>query len=101
MDMEPPRGTSTDGDGVAQVETDHFQRWPVCSLWFDMRDLAQVAEHIHRRETEVLKGPEPREGPVHGLPREPGPSRYRQGNVYWVGRRATLSRAEPAKPRRG
>jgi hypothetical protein len=24
-----------------------FQRCPVCSRWFDMRDLAQVAEHIH------------------------------------------------------
>jgi hypothetical protein len=46
MRTEPPRNTGTDGDGVAQSEADHFQKCPVCSQWFDMRDLAQVAEHI-------------------------------------------------------
>jgi hypothetical protein len=36
--------------------------------WFDMRDLAQVAEHIHDdSEIEVMEGPGPqlRDGPVH------------------------------------
>ena len=44
MRTEPPRNTGTDGDGVAQSEADHFQKCPVCSQWFDMRDLAQVAD---------------------------------------------------------
>jgi hypothetical protein len=46
----------------------HFEKCPVCSQWFDMRDLAQVAEHIHDGpEIEVLEGPgpPPREVPVH------------------------------------
>ena len=66
MRGEPPRNTGTDGDGVAQIEADHFEKCPVCSRWFDMRDLAQVAEHIHDpSEIEILEGPElPREGPV-------------------------------------
>ena len=40
---------------------------PVCSQWFDMRDLAQVAEHIHdASKIEVLEGPAPpRDPPVH------------------------------------
>jgi hypothetical protein len=55
------------GDGVAQSEADHFYQSPVCSQWFDMRDLAQVAEHIHDgSEIEVLEGPPPpRDPPVH------------------------------------
>jgi hypothetical protein len=36
-----------DADGVAENEADHFIRCPACSQWFDMRDLAQVVEHIH------------------------------------------------------
>ena len=32
-----------DGDGVAQNEADHFEKCPVCSQRFDMRDLAQLA----------------------------------------------------------
>ena len=65
---ELPRNTGTDGEGVAQIEADHFERCPVCSQWFDMRDLAQVANHIHdASEIEVLEGPgpPPLEGPVH------------------------------------
>jgi hypothetical protein len=46
MRSELPRNTGTDGDGVAQIE-DHFEKCPVCSQWFDVRDLAQVAEHVH------------------------------------------------------
>jgi hypothetical protein len=41
---------------------------PSARKWFDMRDLAQVADHIHdRSEIEVLEGPgpPPREGSVH------------------------------------
>ena len=40
---------------------------PVCSQWFDMRDLAQVAEHIRDgSKIEVLEGPAPpRDPPVH------------------------------------
>ena len=63
-----PRNTGTDSDGVAQIEADHFEKCCVCARWFDLRDLAQVAEHIHDgSEIEVLEGPEPppREGPVH------------------------------------
>jgi hypothetical protein len=59
--------TGTDGDGVAQSEGDHFDKCPVCSQWFDMRDLAQIAEHVHDgSEIEVLEGPRlpAREGPV-------------------------------------
>jgi hypothetical protein len=67
MRGELPRNTGTDGDGVAQIEADHIEKCPVCSLWFDMRDLAQVAEHIHGSEIEVLEGPGPPPGekPVH------------------------------------
>jgi hypothetical protein len=28
-------------------EADHHMRCPGCGQWFDMRDLKQVAEHIH------------------------------------------------------
>jgi hypothetical protein len=54
-------------DGVADNEADHFMKCPACSQWFDMRDLAQIVEHIHGDEIEVLKEPfpPPREGPVH------------------------------------
>jgi hypothetical protein len=68
MRSELPRNAGADGDGVAQTETDHFEKCPVCSRWFDMRDLAQVADHIHDgSEIDVLEGPgpPPREGPVH------------------------------------
>ena len=68
MRPELPRNTGTDGDGVAQCETEHFEKCLVCSQWFDMRDLAQVAYHMHDdSEIEVLEGPgpPPREGPVH------------------------------------
>jgi hypothetical protein len=32
---------------------------PGCGQWFDMRDLAQVADYIHDSEIEVLVGPIP------------------------------------------
>jgi hypothetical protein len=49
-------------------------RCPACSQWFDMRDLAQVIEHIHDSEIEVLQGPvpPPREGPAHKKPARTG-----------------------------
>jgi hypothetical protein len=40
MRGELPRNTRNDGDGVAQIEADHFEKCPVGSHWFDMRDLA-------------------------------------------------------------
>ena len=56
-----------DVDGGAENEADHFMKCPACSQWFDMRDLAQVVEHVHDDEIDVLKEPipPPREGPVH------------------------------------
>jgi hypothetical protein len=64
---ELPRSTGSDGDGVAQIEADHSGKCPVCSQFFNMRDLAQIVEHMHDSEIEVLAGPvrPPREGPVH------------------------------------
>jgi hypothetical protein len=58
----------TDADGIAQTEADHHMKCPDCGQWFDMRDLAQVADHIHDgSEIEILEGPgpPPREGPAH------------------------------------
>jgi len=49
-----------DADGVAENAADHFMQCPACSKWLDMRDLAQVVEHIHDSEIEVLEGPAPR-----------------------------------------
>jgi hypothetical protein len=57
-----------DADGAAENEADHFMEGPGCSQWFDMRDLAQVAEHIQTAaRLKILEGPEPppRENPVH------------------------------------
>jgi hypothetical protein len=54
-----------DADGVAENEADHFMRCPACSQWFDMLDLAQVVEHIHDGEIEVLEVSLPRERPTH------------------------------------
>jgi hypothetical protein len=69
MRCEPPRNTGTDGDGLARSDADHFESAPSARKWFDMRDLAQVADHIHdRSEIEVVlegSGPPPREGSVH------------------------------------
>jgi hypothetical protein len=56
-----------DADGVAEKEADNFMKCPACSQWFDMRDLAQVVEHIHDSEIEEgacgslmgLRGAEP------------------------------------------
>jgi hypothetical protein len=46
MRGELPRNTGTYGDGVAEIEADHFEKCPVRSRWFDMRDLAQTAERL-------------------------------------------------------
>jgi hypothetical protein len=41
--------------------TDHSMKCPACGRWFDMRDLGEVAEHIHdTSEVEVAEGPSPR-----------------------------------------
>jgi hypothetical protein len=54
-----PRNTGRDADGIAETEADHFMKCPGCGQWFDMRDAAQMAEHIHDGEIEVGKGPGP------------------------------------------
>jgi hypothetical protein len=46
-----------DADGVAENEADHFTKCPACSQWLDMLDLAQVVQHIHDSEIEVLSLP--------------------------------------------
>jgi hypothetical protein len=48
-----------DADGVAETLSGHFMKCPVCSQRFDMRDLAEVVEHVHDNEIEVLEGPMP------------------------------------------
>ncbi|WP_156041838.1 hypothetical protein [Bradyrhizobium sp. URHD0069] len=56
-----------DVNGIARTEADHHVKCPACGQWFDMRDLGQVAEHIHDdREIEVSEapGPPPRDGSV-------------------------------------
>jgi uncharacterized C2H2 Zn-finger protein len=37
----------TDADGEANTEADHFMKCPACGEWFDMRDLEEVAKHVH------------------------------------------------------
>ena len=54
--MTIPRYSGVDVDGVAWTEADHFM-CPGCGEWFDMRDLAQVLEHVHDAEIEILGGP--------------------------------------------
>jgi hypothetical protein len=50
-------------DGVAEKEADHFMKCAGCNLWFEMRGLGEVLEHIHDSEIEILEGPDPpREG---------------------------------------
>jgi hypothetical protein len=39
--------TGIDAGGIAETEADHFMKCPGCGQWFDMRELAQVAEHVH------------------------------------------------------
>jgi hypothetical protein len=57
MRTELPRNTGSDRDGVAQSEADHFEKCPVCSQWFDMRDLGEVIESIHdAREIAIQNG---------------------------------------------
>jgi hypothetical protein len=42
-----PRYTGVDADGVVRTEADHFSNCPVCGAFVDMRDLAQVLDHVH------------------------------------------------------
>ena len=59
--------TGKDADGIAKTEADHHMKCPGCGQWFDMRDLGQVAEHIHDdSEIEVSEAPRPppRDGSV-------------------------------------
>ena len=42
-----------DADGLAKSESDHFMKCPGCGQWFDMRDLVEVAQHVHDGEFEV------------------------------------------------
>jgi hypothetical protein len=56
-----------DPDGIAQTEADYFEKCPVCSDWFDVRDVAQMALHIHDlTDVEIIIGraAAPRGGPV-------------------------------------
>jgi hypothetical protein len=55
-----PRHTGRDVDNAAPNDADHHMKCPGCGLSFDMRDLAQVVEHIHDSHIEVLEPP-PRE----------------------------------------
>jgi hypothetical protein len=54
-------------NGIARTEADHHMKCPACGQWFDMRDLSQVAEHIHDDsdiEVSEAPGPPPRNGSV-------------------------------------
>ena len=42
-----------DADDLARTEADHFMLCPCCGRWFDMRELDQVAEHIHDGDFEI------------------------------------------------
>jgi uncharacterized C2H2 Zn-finger protein len=42
-----------DADDKARTESDHFMKCPGCGQWFDMRDLGEVAKHVHDGEFEV------------------------------------------------
>jgi hypothetical protein len=55
--MKPGR----DIDGIAKTEADHHMKCPGCGQWFDMRDLKQVAEHIHDGDFEIEKSRDARE----------------------------------------
>jgi hypothetical protein len=49
-----PRHTGRDLDSVAKTELDHFGNCPFCGALVDMRDLAQVMEHVHGQEIEDI-----------------------------------------------
>jgi hypothetical protein len=42
-----PRHTGRDVDIAEPTEAEHHMKCPGCGRWFDMRDLGEVAEHIH------------------------------------------------------
>jgi len=41
--------------GEAKTELDHFGNCPICRALVDMRDLAQVMEHVHGQEIERVE----------------------------------------------
>jgi hypothetical protein len=45
----------TDADGLAKTEADHFMKCPGSGEWFDMRDLEEVAKHVHDGDFEIVK----------------------------------------------
>jgi len=53
-----------DADGVAQTDADHFGNCPVCGAFVDMRDLAQVLDHVHGVEIEISEAPCSEEEPL-------------------------------------
>ena len=57
---ENPMKPGRDVDSIAKTEADHFMHCPGCERWFDMRDLSQVAEHIHDGEFEIVTAKSPR-----------------------------------------
>jgi hypothetical protein len=61
-------GTEKVRSWKATIPTASPKPRPVCQEWFDMRDIGQMAVHIHdAADVEIGEGPEPppREGPVH------------------------------------
>jgi hypothetical protein len=48
----------TDAADKAKTEADHFMKCPGCGEWFDMRDLGEVAKHVHDGDFEIseIKG---------------------------------------------
>jgi hypothetical protein len=48
-----------DADGIAQTEADHHMKCPGCGQWFDMRELAEVFEHIHDGDVDLEQSPPP------------------------------------------
>jgi hypothetical protein len=54
-----PRYTGTDSESPERPEIEHFGNCDVCGALVDMRDLAQVMEHMHGRQPIDLTQPEP------------------------------------------
>jgi len=58
--MTTPRYTGVDADGVVRTEADHadhFGNCPVCGAFVDMRDLAQILDHVHGVKIEISEAP--------------------------------------------
>jgi hypothetical protein len=63
MDNRMKAKMGRDADGVAHKELDHLGNCPVCVALVDMRDLAQVLEHVHGQRIDISVGDEPPEIP--------------------------------------